>query len=332
MHAASAASRVRGHRRAFTLIELLAVVAIISLLVAILLPSLSKARKQARTTLGAVRIAGLAKAMALYAEANGGLPPFIGRGWEDLDRHDNEEWPPGSGITVGQLKRWETWCVNRPDETWFALEEDWPADVGVEFGSLFEYTRFKDLYLCPEFQRIPRSRKAQGAFNFTRTVLGRKWFINGRDPEAKEFPSSFGGPGPIMKMSQIHSPAKMWMLLDEWYLRHCASPDVGSGVGHNNALIAGGWMANDCMNFYLGDELGRYHGPPVRGLSARGVPDAVLQGHVSHYDGHVELYRDVLPGRTEDANIGIPALLKLSDFLIDHLFAQRGITVVEVPR
>ncbi len=315
-------------RQAFTLIEVLFVVALIATLIAILLPSLAKARRQARTTLCAARLAGLSKAILLYSEENDDTPPFIGRGWEDLDDDDDVEWPPGSGVTLGQLKRWETWCTNRPDEVWFAREEDWPIDVGVEFGSLFQYTRFKDLYLCPEFQRISGEDKAQNAFNFTRTVLGRKWYVPDHDPEAEESGSFFGAAGAIMKTSEIHSPAKMWLLLDESYLRHCASPDNEFMIS-SHGLIRGGWMANDCMNFYLGDELGQYHGAPVLGLHASGEEVAVRRGHVGHYDGHVEPYRDVLPGRTTDLAIfEEPAIVDfLVDFMVDHLFAQRGITV-----
>lgn len=315
--------------RGFTLIEILVVVTIIALMIAILLPSLSRARQHARTTLDSVRIAGLARAMVLYALENNDTPPFIGRGWEDLDGNDEEEWPPGSGLTVGMLKRLETWCVNRPEDTWFTPQQDWPADVGVEHGSLFQYTRFKDLYLCPEFQRVAEKYKAQSEFNFTRTILGRKWYVKGKDPEAEGFNSSFGAPGPIMKLSEIYSPAKMWLLMDEWYLRHCASPE-NDLLQQQPRVIEGGWMANDCMNFYLGDELGRYHGTPVEGLSASGAPIEVSQGHVAHYDGHVELYRDVLPGRSQDFTLSIDTYGELVDFMVDHLFAQRGITIETV--
>ena len=311
---------------AFTLIELLVVVTIIAVLMAILLSSLNRARGQARTALGAFRIAALTKAMLLYADDNGGLPPFIGRGWEDLPTDkDSMVWPTGSGTTVGQLKRLETWCVNEPDSVWFTPEANWPDHVGVRYGSLFVYTRFENLYRCPEFQRIPDGKKSQGQFNYTRSILGRKWYVSDIDPEASESASGFGAPGPIMKVSQIHSPAKMWMLLDESYLRHCASPDNVLDPPPPNSLFAGGWMANDCMNYYLADELGQYHRPMAYGLTASSTAEAIAQGNVSHYDGHVDLCRDALPGRSYDL-VPAPATLEtLANLMVVHVFAQRGL-------
>ncbi len=62
----------------FTLIELLVVVAIIAVLVAILLPSLQKARKQVRFTICASNLRQIASASIVYAsESDGRFPPSI---------------------------------------------------------------------------------------------------------------------------------------------------------------------------------------------------------------------------------------------------------------
>ncbi len=68
--------------RAFTLIEVLVVVAIIALLVSILLPSLKAAREQARTSVCASRLGNILRAENLY-------------------QLENQQWIPGSLLTTG---------------------------------------------------------------------------------------------------------------------------------------------------------------------------------------------------------------------------------------
>ena len=69
----------RSTGRAFTLVELLVVIGIIAILISILLPSLSKARKQARRTQCLSNQRQIAMAILMYAnKSNGWLPPFNG--------------------------------------------------------------------------------------------------------------------------------------------------------------------------------------------------------------------------------------------------------------
>ena len=63
------------HKRGFTLIELLVVIAIIALLMAILVPALSRARDQSRAVACASNLKQLGIALQMYAEASNDLFP-----------------------------------------------------------------------------------------------------------------------------------------------------------------------------------------------------------------------------------------------------------------
>jgi prepilin-type N-terminal cleavage/methylation domain-containing protein/prepilin-type processing-associated H-X9-DG protein len=65
----------RRERLAFTLIELLVVIAILSLLITILLPSIQKAKKLAKTLKCSTNLHAIARASALYASDNNGYVP-----------------------------------------------------------------------------------------------------------------------------------------------------------------------------------------------------------------------------------------------------------------
>jgi len=80
-------------RRGFTLIELLVVVAIIALLIAILLPSLSRARDMAKRTTCATNLKGQGGSFAVYAaQFNDRLPVFA---------NDPSEWLHDEALQVG---------------------------------------------------------------------------------------------------------------------------------------------------------------------------------------------------------------------------------------
>lgn len=69
-----------GGRRAFTLIELLVVISIVALLMALLIPSLQRARKQARAVVCQANLRQWATTIALYTEDSEGQLPE-GRGY-----------------------------------------------------------------------------------------------------------------------------------------------------------------------------------------------------------------------------------------------------------
>ncbi len=340
-----------GSRRAgFTLIELLVVVAIIALLIAILLPSLSRARAQTRTTLCASRMAQMCTALLLYADDYDETPPFMGRGWEDADDvwQDPLIWPsfPGQTLTVRDWKYLEDWLMPNMPDYWALPEDGWPDYARVRNGRLFSYTRFEELYRCPEFERVVDSRKSQNVFNYTRTLLGRKWYhIN--DPEGQEgshwfFGNWAGAPGPIMKLGQVYAPARLEILFDERWSHHCAAPaeqlipPTAAGEGLLKDQLVGQWMVADPLFELLADEFGQYHGQPVPSELAPpefNVP-AVKRGSLVYYDGHVDLGRDPLPDRNLDPSLGISGAIELGtkflEWALGHVHAQRGATDVAV--
>lgn len=95
-------SPISAHRKGFTLVELLVVIGIIALLIAILLPSLSRAREQAKRVACASNVRQLTQALIMLANENKGKLPDVG----NCDhRFDTEVDPPNLAPTsVGEAK------------------------------------------------------------------------------------------------------------------------------------------------------------------------------------------------------------------------------------
>jgi prepilin-type N-terminal cleavage/methylation domain-containing protein/prepilin-type processing-associated H-X9-DG protein len=128
---------------AFTLIELLVVIAVVALLMAILLPTLSRVRKQARAVACQSNLRQWGLALQTYAVGNDGkVPPVVGMVsaasigghgqplplvlWSIMD--SNDVWlcpmarrPPQEGWHGGTFRAWIGPIIRRGERSWSAI-------------------------------------------------------------------------------------------------------------------------------------------------------------------------------------------------------------------
>ncbi len=121
----------RPRRRAFTLIELLVVVAIIALLISILLPSLGRAREQARELVCKTRLRELYHGHVLYSTDNRNRFPDV----------DQWLWPGVIAATKSPYSGMDS--------------AKW-----VESGQIYRYLRDPQVYFCPNDDK----KRLQGSY------------------------------------------------------------------------------------------------------------------------------------------------------------------------
>lgn len=140
--------RRRAERAAFTLVELLVVIAIISILAAILLPALSRARAQGRSTQCVNNLRQLYLANTMYAnEHNGHYVPAAADMYDFL-------LPDAEPEHFGGRLRWHG-ARETPNQN---------SAFDARKGPLFEYLPDGRVKECPEFFEFRKHREAPNAF------------------------------------------------------------------------------------------------------------------------------------------------------------------------
>src|SRR5437762_3202885 len=92
---------IQRHRPSFTLIELLVVIAIIAILVALLLPSLARAKEQGRRVVCMNNLRQIGIATRLYVDDNDGRYPYYQR---------PADWSPSPGTIDVLLLPYTKYC------------------------------------------------------------------------------------------------------------------------------------------------------------------------------------------------------------------------------
>lgn len=248
-------------RNAFTLIELLVVIAIIGLLLAILVPSLARAKEKAEFLFCKANLRSLGMAMKLYL-------------------NDNDAMYPECLTSVFDCLKAEADGMNRDCE-WH--NRDLSPEKNPQYaGPLWQYIDSQDAFLCPTFKRFAKRYGQDHPSHNSAIPI---------EPQYAFSQNAFlGRPNPIenvtqgvKKESEVVEPARILVWVEETIWR---IPDYKIG----SVTVVPGWVLNDTC-FYTrhmrdstawGDTVATYHSTPVARQN-EGLGNAVF------VDGHVEL-------------------------------------------
>ncbi|MCA9249761.1 MAG: type II secretion system protein [Phycisphaerales bacterium] len=168
---------------AFTLVELLVVISIIGLLVAVLVPALSRARKQAAGVVCQSNVRSLMTGMNVYVADQGAFPGTHSLFYFQL--LFGESWPRIGGVT------WDGARDKLNDDLSFTVPYAKPFHTDPQFvedvprrGTLFPYVKDERVYLCPSDKPGPSTDTPDGGGGNGRLSYGFNAYIGYRSPDS----------------------------------------------------------------------------------------------------------------------------------------------------
>jgi prepilin-type N-terminal cleavage/methylation domain-containing protein/prepilin-type processing-associated H-X9-DG protein len=259
--------RSGGPRDAFTLIELLVVVAIIAILMAILMPTLNRAREQGRRAACLSYLKSLTLCWIMYADEND-------------DRIVNGEayyapsTPPSAPVPSSGPHQGEQYWVGNDCASSYQQGEQRPLNIQIEAiraGAMFSYCKTEKVYRCPtgirgEMRTYSTAYGMNGCFDAAGTYNGNVGVRVGRTVLMVKRRTEISVPAPTYRLVfldegritpdsfAIHYVRPSWW--DPPFVRHADGTNVGFADGHadywkyeGKETIELGKMANPQHNY-----------------------------------------------------------------------------------
>jgi len=158
---------------AFTLIELLVVIAIIAVLMAVLMPSLNRAREQGRRAACLNNIKSLTLCWIMYTDENDDM-------LVNGEAYYNPSAPPSAPVPSSGPHKGEQYWVGNDCATGFMQGEQRPLDIQIQAiraGAMYTYCKTEKVYRCPtgirgEMRTYSTAYGMNGCFDATGTYNG----------------------------------------------------------------------------------------------------------------------------------------------------------------
>ena len=227
--------------KGFTLIELLVVIAIISLLVAILIPTLQKAKESANQALCGTRLKGIGTALSIYGNQYGdSFPMLAGR---DAD---------------GKLQYSSTWdddpVTHEAESRSEAITAFWNNEADCNLQPLYLLVAHGfcggDQFGCPsdsQFQAVANNSREIGFSSWSNVSYAFQPFTHHEDNKA--YPGQTGQDGSVVIAGDKQEGKKTWTINHNTYGGNVLS--INQAVAfHRNEFNLVGWNRN---NVYVRD-------------------------------------------------------------------------------
>lgn len=288
-------SNVREQRRqAFTLVELLVVIGIIALLVSILLPALSKAKKGANTTKCLSNLRQIGMAFQYYANENKDAWPVV-----------RQDTPEVNGVPQNVVNRyWQDMIIPY-------LSKTGKMNFEITDATDAEMARKSVLWGCPEyipwtgtggsfFQGVTRFDNGY-AFNHYPTASPTNPTNVAAMPPVGEWAcrSTITGLGKVYKRSDFTDPARRMLVADAYLWLLQVNPYVGgnfAGQMATRTTITAGQNGNSTLDRYRHGKIppanaGIYNPDPRLGRVALNL--VYCDGHAETLTDYKQAYRAI---------------------------------------